>query len=206
MEVRLLFLILKRIFINFKLQPTSTKDNCGNDQVTNQELSEVLVTAVLTRNQAHLRTLSRSWRLEDLEGCCILKLPPHVVFVLSGMRSSVFNSEMVPKSWAMEFCSDSMVQRHLMFMGHLDFRFPDTLTSHGMANVIDNVKGTVRHLLRLSGVTLEDQEDYQISDIFLHVCTHQHYHAAQISNMLRQLGKSIGSSDLIVLAREQWGN
>jgi len=44
------------------------------------------------------------------------------------------------------------------------------------------------------------------ADIFLHVCTHQHYHAAQISNMLRQLGKSIGSSDLIVLAREQWGN
>jgi uncharacterized damage-inducible protein DinB len=41
-------------------------------------------------------------------------------------------------------------------------------------------------------------------DIFLHVCTHQHYHAAQISNMLRQMGKSLGPSDLIVMAREQW--
>ena len=41
-------------------------------------------------------------------------------------------------------------------------------------------------------------------DIFLHVCTHQHYHAAQISNMLRQLGKILGSNDLIVMAREQW--
>lgn len=41
-------------------------------------------------------------------------------------------------------------------------------------------------------------------DIFLHVCTHQHYHAAQISNMLRQLGKSLGPNDLIVMAREQW--
>ena len=41
-------------------------------------------------------------------------------------------------------------------------------------------------------------------DIFLHVCTHQHYHAAQISNMLRQLGKALGPNDLIVMAREQW--
>jgi uncharacterized damage-inducible protein DinB len=41
-------------------------------------------------------------------------------------------------------------------------------------------------------------------DIYLHVCTHQHYHAAQISNMLRQMGKSLGSNDLIVMARELW--
>ena len=41
-------------------------------------------------------------------------------------------------------------------------------------------------------------------DIFLHVCTHQHYHVAQISNMLRQLGKSLGPNDLIVMAREQF--
>jgi uncharacterized damage-inducible protein DinB len=41
-------------------------------------------------------------------------------------------------------------------------------------------------------------------DIYLHVCTHQHYHAAQISNMLRQLGKALGPNDLIVMAREQW--
>lgn len=41
-------------------------------------------------------------------------------------------------------------------------------------------------------------------DIFLHICTHQHYHAAQISNMLRQLGKALGPNDLIVMAREQW--
>ena len=41
-------------------------------------------------------------------------------------------------------------------------------------------------------------------DIFLHVCTHQHYHAAQISNMLRRMGKSLGPSDLIVMARERW--
>ena len=41
-------------------------------------------------------------------------------------------------------------------------------------------------------------------DIYLHVCTHQHYHAAQISNMLRQMGKSLGPNDLIVMAREQW--
>jgi uncharacterized damage-inducible protein DinB len=40
--------------------------------------------------------------------------------------------------------------------------------------------------------------------IYLHVCTHQHYHAAQISNMLRQMGKSLGPIDLIVMAREQW--
>lgn len=41
-------------------------------------------------------------------------------------------------------------------------------------------------------------------DIYLHVCTHQHYHAAQISNMLRQLGKALGPNDLIVMAREEW--
>jgi uncharacterized damage-inducible protein DinB len=41
-------------------------------------------------------------------------------------------------------------------------------------------------------------------DIYLHVCTHQHYHAAQISNMLRQMGKSLGPNDFIVMAREQW--
>lgn len=41
-------------------------------------------------------------------------------------------------------------------------------------------------------------------DIYLHVCTHQHYHAAQISNMLRQMGKSLGPNDLIVMARELW--
>ena len=41
-------------------------------------------------------------------------------------------------------------------------------------------------------------------DIFLHVCTHQHYHAAQIANMLRQMGKSLGPTDLIVMAREQF--
>ena len=41
-------------------------------------------------------------------------------------------------------------------------------------------------------------------DIYLHVCTHQHYHAAQISNMLRQMGKALGPNDLIVMAREQW--
>jgi uncharacterized damage-inducible protein DinB len=40
--------------------------------------------------------------------------------------------------------------------------------------------------------------------IYLHVCTHHHYHAAQVSNMLRQMGKSLGPSDLIVMAREQW--
>ena len=41
-------------------------------------------------------------------------------------------------------------------------------------------------------------------DIYLHVCTHQHYHAAQISSMLRQMGKALGPNDLIVMAREQW--
>ncbi len=41
-------------------------------------------------------------------------------------------------------------------------------------------------------------------DIYLHVCTHQHYHAAQISNMLRHMGKALGPNDLIVMAREQW--
>ena len=41
-------------------------------------------------------------------------------------------------------------------------------------------------------------------DVFLHVCTHQHYHAAQLSNMLRQMGRSLGPTDLIVMAREQW--
>lgn len=41
-------------------------------------------------------------------------------------------------------------------------------------------------------------------DVFLHVATHQHYHAAQVSNMLRQLGKALGPNDLIVMAREQW--
>jgi uncharacterized damage-inducible protein DinB len=41
-------------------------------------------------------------------------------------------------------------------------------------------------------------------DIYLHVCTHQHYHAAQVSSMLRQMGKALGPNDLIVMARERW--
>ncbi|MEY3021877.1 MAG: hypothetical protein RIS86_1075 [Planctomycetota bacterium] len=55
-------------------------------------------------------------------------------------------------------------------------------------------------------VRIRDGRTYATAahDIFLHVCTHQHYHAAQISNMLRQFGKSLGPNDLIVMAREQW--
>jgi len=41
-------------------------------------------------------------------------------------------------------------------------------------------------------------------DILVHVCTHQHYHAAQVSNMLRQMGKQLPPCDLIFMAREQW--
>jgi len=44
-------------------------------------------------------------------------------------------------------------------------------------------------------------------DVMLHVCTHQHYHLAQLMNMLRQLGalpKPAPSLDLITFARELW--
>lgn len=44
-------------------------------------------------------------------------------------------------------------------------------------------------------------------DVLLHVCTHQHYHLAQIMNMLRQLGslpQPAPSIDLITFARERY--
>ncbi len=51
-------------------------------------------------------------------------------------------------------------------------------------------------------------KDYATSaaDVMLHVCTHQHYHMAQLTNMLRRLGVPIPAPwlDLIVMAREQW--
>lgn len=53
---------------------------------------------------------------------------------------------------------------------------------------------------------IRDGRTYTTSarDIYLHVCTHQHYHAAQLSNMLRQLGRTLPGCDLIFMAREQW--
>jgi uncharacterized damage-inducible protein DinB len=44
-----------------------------------------------------------------------------------------------------------------------------------------------------------------VMDVLIHVATHQHYHAAQIVNMLRHLGvKPPPACDFIVLAREQF--
>jgi len=41
--------------------------------------------------------------------------------------------------------------------------------------------------------------------VLIHVNTHQHYHAAQIVNMLRHLGvKPPPACDFIVMAREQF--
>ena len=151
------------------MQPDSVNEFLGTDQPLISEVSEVKVTAVLSRTQARLRSISRAWCLEGLDGCCILKLPPHVVDVVTEMRRSVFDSQMVPKSWAMEFCTDPFLQPGFCLMGHLDFRFPKNLISNDMARLIDSLRGTVQHLLRLCGVTLEEQQEYQISDIFLHV-------------------------------------
>ena len=44
-----------------------------------------------------------------------------------------------------------------------------------------------------------------VMDVLIHVNTHQHYHAAQIVNMLRHLGvKPPPACDFIVMAREQF--
>ncbi|MFO0827917.1 MAG: DinB family protein [Phycisphaerales bacterium] len=44
-----------------------------------------------------------------------------------------------------------------------------------------------------------------LGDVLIHVTMHQHYHAAQFKNMLRQLGKSeLPPSDFIMYAREMW--
>ena len=40
-------------------------------------------------------------------------------------------------------------------------------------------------------------------DILLHVCTHAHYTAAQVVNMLRQLGAALPDAMLITMARQQ---
>jgi uncharacterized damage-inducible protein DinB len=44
-----------------------------------------------------------------------------------------------------------------------------------------------------------------VMDVLIHVATHQHYHAAQIVNMLRHLGvKPPPACDFIVMARENF--
>ena len=51
----------------------------------------------------------------------------------------------------------------------------------------------------------EDAFVTTVMDVLIHVATHQHYHAAQIVNMLRHLGvKPPPACDFIVLAREQF--
>ena len=112
--------------------------------------------------------------LEDLMGCCVLKLPPHVMENLGNLRSSVFDSQMVPKSWASQYSSVPFVDfpngvRSSTFFGHLEMRFPPDLEDHGMVQIMENLRGTVKHLLRLCGVGLDDQADYHISDVCVHV-------------------------------------
>ena len=58
-------------------------------------------------------------------------------------------------------------------------------------------------------VRIRDGRHYTTSteDVLVHVCTHQAYHAAQMKNMLRQLGtepKDLPTSDYIMFARERW--
>ena len=43
------------------------------------------------------------------------------------------------------------------------------------------------------------------SDVLLHVCTHAHYTAAQVVNMLRQLGAELPQTMLIMLSRNEQG-
>jgi uncharacterized damage-inducible protein DinB len=44
-----------------------------------------------------------------------------------------------------------------------------------------------------------------LCDVLMHVCMHQHFHAAQFKNMLRQMGKTdLPPSDYIMYAREMW--
>ena len=128
------------------------------------------MTAVLTPIQSRLRVTSRAWRLEDLDGCCVLKLPPHIVDVLERIRSSVFDSNMLPKAWAMDYSNTSGVFRSqdVNTTGRLEFRFPES-TDLDIECHMNRVRGTVVHLLRLCGVGLEEQDNYSITDSFIHV-------------------------------------
>jgi uncharacterized damage-inducible protein DinB len=60
-------------------------------------------------------------------------------------------------------------------------------------------------------VRVRDGKSYTttLADVVIHVCTHQMYHAAQLNNMLRQLGESNPASafvpsDYIIFGRESW--
>ncbi|MBL9147923.1 MAG: DinB family protein [Phycisphaerae bacterium] len=60
-------------------------------------------------------------------------------------------------------------------------------------------------------VRVRDGKSYTttLADVLIHVCTHQMYHAAQLNNMLRQLGDANTAaafvpSDFIIFGRETW--
>ncbi|MBX3354227.1 MAG: DinB family protein [Phycisphaeraceae bacterium] len=71
----------------------------------------------------------------------------------------------------------------------------------------------------LSGLTQEKLDEAAVrrrgdkdlttsmGEVLIHVATHQHYHMAQLMNMLRQIGalpEPVPSIDFISMAREQW--
>ena len=77
--------------------------------------------------------------------------------------------------------------------------------SKTMESAFVPAKSPLYHAATESGVSSNGKRTgTRRSDLLLHVCTHAHYTAAQVVNMLRQLGESsLPDPMLITLARQQ---
>ena len=95
---------------------------------SNIDFLEVEVTQELSRGQGLLRSDSKSWNVGGVDHACVGKMPPNLWAILQELRPLIFDNNMIPKPWTLQFMQNSKTSSHASIdvsTGRLDIRFPD---------------------------------------------------------------------------------
>ena len=143
--------------------------------LSNTDYLEVEVTQELSRAQGLLRSDSKSWNVDGVEHACVRKMPHTLCAVLQELRPLIFDDNMIPKPWALQFMQNSKTTSLNSIdipTGRLDIRFPDG-GAEGLnaqaATLLSSASLAAVQLLPELGMRAETFAELVKTDVYIHV-------------------------------------
>ena len=141
---------------------------------TTQDQAVVIVSPVLSPSQITLKAASSSWTIFGVQRCRVMTAPSQVNDCLLRICGLVFDDRLVPKPWALKYCShstgaSSLHNLELEGTGRLDLRFPDMSPQSKLFPLFERMKTAVRDLLNACGLTYDVAQHYTVTDMHINV-------------------------------------
>ena len=120
---------------------------------------------------------SKSWNVGGIEHSLLATMPPTLRFLVEQLRPLVFDSQMIPLPWTIQFMLQSkatLTSSEDGDTGRLHIHVPLS-DSHTASNIIDTVsvfnaiERDVRQFLQALGLRVETLDQFVTSEVYIHV-------------------------------------